>query len=130
MKPRKVRATCTLKDDLIKWDAEFRKFHQNAPGEFAPDDLSRKPNVIKDFGVLLISKFPEYPEQLLKCFARARTHFRKRYIKDALKFKETFRSKRKKSEYVYAKAEESGKRNAAKPALAGVQKKKTQVKRW
>ena len=94
--------------------------------------MSREPNVIKDFGVLLIGKFPEYPEKLLNCFARARTHFRKRYIKDALKckYKESFRSRRKKTEYEYAKAKESGKRSAAKPELAGVQKKKTQVKRW
>ena len=122
----------SFNEDLIEMDKEFRKFHRKAPGKFAPHDLSREPNVTKDFAKKLIDKFPEYPEKLLKCFAVARTHFRKRYQIDALKFQESFRSRRKKMEYEYAKGDERkiGKAKAKKTPLEGVKKKKTQVKSW
>ena len=100
----------TFTEDLKKMDGIFRKFHEKAPGKFFPNDLSRGPNVTKDLGARLMETFPEYPENLLKCFARARTHFRKRWIQEELKFIESFRSKRKKTEYVYAKEEQSSKK--------------------
>ena len=121
----------TFTEDLKKMDGIFRKFHENAPGKFFPNDLSRGPNVTKDLGASLIETFPEYPENLLKCFARARTHFRKRWIQEELKFIESFRSKRKKTEYVYAKEEQSSKKKVVKKvAPKGIQKKRVQVKRW
>ena len=57
--------TIQLKEDLIKMDAEFQKFHADAPGDYAPNELSRSPNAIKDFAAILKSKFPNYPEKLI-----------------------------------------------------------------
>merc|ERR1711994_770349 len=68
-----------FKQDLIEMNKEFCKFHENALGEFEPNDLSRKPNVINDFAGELIQKWhPKYSKILLARFARGRSHFRKR----------------------------------------------------
>merc|ERR1711974_230201 len=98
---RLLTPTIEFKADLIKMDAEFRKFHANAPGEFAPNDLNRLPNVTNEFAAILIQKFPQYDKKLLKRFSRARSHFRKRRIKQILfeREQESMRSKRKKLEY-------------------------------
>ena len=94
-------------------DKEFCAFHAKAPGvpgcSFAPNDLSRLPNVTNDFAAILIQKFPQHNKKLLKRFSRFRSHIRKRRIKQIIfeREQETMRSKRKKLEYVYAKNPEN-----------------------
>ena len=66
-------------------------------------DLSRRPNVIRDYATNLKGEFPQYKDTALNRIARSFTHFRKRNVKQKLRMIESMRSKRKKTEYVYAK---------------------------
>ena len=88
-----------FRNDLIEMDKEFRKFHSKAPGDFFPNELSRLPNVMKDFAEVLKIKFPGYPEKFYIHFSRARSFFRKRVLNQAIFESESFRSKRKMLEY-------------------------------
>ena len=92
-------------NDIQKMYDIFYKFHANAnpAGKFAPMDLSRLPNVIKDYATNLKGEFPQYKDTALNRIARAFTHFRKRNVKQKYRMIESMRSKRKKTEYVYAK---------------------------
>ena len=61
-----------------KFEEEFIKFHGKS-------DLSRKPNIIRDFEEILHTKFGpstiyEYSKKLLSLFARSRTYFRLRNL--------------------------------------------------
>ena len=90
-----------LVSDLKKMDQEFRDFHTNAPGLFAPNDLRRTENVISDFADILINKFPNYPVKLVKRFARARTFFRQRHMHKHIMKLESERSKTTKIKFGY-----------------------------
>ena len=90
-----------LVSDLKQMDEEFRKFHSEAPGLFAPNDLRRTENVIKDFTEILLEKFPAYPQKLVKRFARARTFFRQRHMQKHILKVESERSKINKIRFSY-----------------------------
>ena len=97
--------THVFMNDIIKMYDLFCKFHASAnpSGKFAPMDLSRLPNVIRDYAAILKEKYPQYKDTALNRIARALTHFRKRNIKQKLRMNESMRSARKKNEYRHAK---------------------------
>ena len=71
--------------DMENFEYEFIKFH-------GLHDLSRSPNIIRDFEEILIKKFGptsefEYSKKLLSLFARSRTFFRLRNLIQKLKDK-------------------------------------------
>ena len=86
-------------NDLKKMDTLFREFHKDSKGNkkfcFAPHDLLRTPNVVKQFHQILQNEFPEYVQypKLLKRFAKGRTCFRMRNLQKLISQKESFRSK-------------------------------------
>ena len=90
-------------DDLIELDKAFRKFHEDAPGDvtpsFKPNDLSRLPNVTKDFAAKIKANFPNYPDKFYMLFSRTRSFARKRILNQAIYEQQTFRGKRKMLEY-------------------------------
>ena len=93
-----------FRDNLIDMYKEFTIFHKDAPGDFEPNELSRLPNVTKDFAEKLKIKFPEYPEKFYRHFSFAISMFRKRILNQRIFEKESFRSKRKMLEYEHETA--------------------------
>ena len=93
-----------FRDNLIDMYKEFTIFHKDAPGDFYPNELSRLPNVTKDFAEKLKNKFPEYPEKFYRHFSFAISMFRKRILNQRIFEKESFRSKRKMLEYEHETA--------------------------
>ena len=91
-----------LVNDVKTMDELFREFHHNAPGLYAPNDLKRDPNVIRDYLEILKDHFSDkYPLKMLRRFARTRTFFRQRHIQKQFQRIESSRSKKTKIEYGY-----------------------------
>jgi hypothetical protein len=90
-----------LSNDIKVMDGIFQELHWNSE-----DGLSRDKGIIAKLTSKLVHEFPQYPEKMLKKFAKARTIFRMRSIQQEvfrvqLKLRETARSKKKKIEYMY-----------------------------
>ena len=119
--------TIKFQADLKSMDIAFKEFHKDARGpgkvNFTPNDLSRAPNVTKDFGEILIRDFPQYPRKLNARFARGRTFFRLRHLQKELRKKESLRSKRKVNEMVDSTAPKKQKVEKVKKAVKKVVKK-------